>query len=318
MRSIFIASTTYEMCTGKFNIIPSNTTDANQKQQRQSEQVQQQTKNFFIKTESMPYPINVGSDSGIEHIDSNSNYSSSLNDDDETMITSTSFNLKHKDIIEFGPIRVRPRKNPAPTLATGRRSKYDILSPEEEHKRQIRRARNRAAAEKVRIRRLSIEERLKKQIRDLEQQSNSLINNINVLEDQKLQLESRLITHEHICMKNEQNDGTILLNENDLFSVFPIDNLTTTDDNQQTFNYLPPSSSSSSTTTFNYNNNGIQTTFDTSMNTLIPTTTTSYDLTLDNFNLFSQDLTFPDFSDTIYSQNNSYVCDELDELLLSK
>src|SRR5579871_23350 len=64
------------------------------------------------------------------------------------------------ETIAFGPIKVKPRKKPAPTLATGRRSKYEILTPDKEQKRNVRRARNRAAAERVRISRLNIEQQL--------------------------------------------------------------------------------------------------------------------------------------------------------------
>ena len=103
------------------------------------------------------------------------------------------------DIIAFGPIKVRPRKKPAPTLATGRRSKYEILSPDEEQKRNLRRARNRAAAERVRISRLNIEQQLLNQIHELEQQQTKLMQNIQILENEKLHLESRLFTHEQIC-----------------------------------------------------------------------------------------------------------------------
>jgi len=103
------------------------------------------------------------------------------------------------NIIEFGPIKVKPRKKPAPTLATGRRSKYETLSPEEEEKRDIRRARNRAAAERVRISRLNVEQQLQGQIDILEDQEQQLSSNIEMLQNQKLHLETRLLTHKKIC-----------------------------------------------------------------------------------------------------------------------
>jgi hypothetical protein len=103
------------------------------------------------------------------------------------------------NIIEFGPIKVKPRKKPAPTLATGRRSKYETLSPEEEEKRDIRRARNRAAAERVRISRLNVEQQLQGQIDTLEDQEQQLSNNIQMLQNEKLHLETRLLTHKKIC-----------------------------------------------------------------------------------------------------------------------
>jgi hypothetical protein len=121
------------------------------------------------------------------------------------------------DVIAFGPIKVKPRKKPAPTLATGRRSKYEVLSPEEERKRNVRRARNRAAAERVRISRLNIEQQLLDQIEILEKQEEKLLNNVQTLQHQKLHLETRLFTHEQMC-----SNMTV---SNDLTSYLPLDNI---------------------------------------------------------------------------------------------
>ncbi|CAF4191740.1 unnamed protein product [Rotaria magnacalcarata] len=113
------------------------------------------------------------------------------------------------DIIAFGPINVKRRRKPAPTLATGRRSKYEILTPEEAHKRDIRRARNRAAAERVRINRLNVEQQLQGKIDELENQEQNLLDIIELLQSQKLQLEMRLVTYEKLCssrsLPNAQN-----------------------------------------------------------------------------------------------------------------
>ncbi|UJR33531.1 hypothetical protein I4U23_020975 [Adineta vaga] len=103
------------------------------------------------------------------------------------------------DTIEFGPIKVKPRKKPAPTLATGRRSKYETLTPDEEQKRELRRARNRAAAERVRISRLNVEQDLQGQIDALEDQEQKLYMNIQMLEDHKFQLQTHLVTHDSLC-----------------------------------------------------------------------------------------------------------------------
>ena len=51
----------------------------------------------------------------------------------------------------------RPRRNPAPTLATGRKSKTVELPPDEYQKREMRRSRNRKAAEKCKEKRTQIE-----------------------------------------------------------------------------------------------------------------------------------------------------------------
>ena len=126
------------------------------------------------------------------------------------------------DVIEFGPIKVKPRKKPAPTLATGRRSKYEILTPDEERKRNVRRARNRAAAERVRISRLNIEQQLQNQIDALEQQEQQLSADVRTLEHQKLHLQTRLLTHEHMCSRNQP--ATFDMHSNvDLSTFFPAD-----------------------------------------------------------------------------------------------
>jgi hypothetical protein len=134
----------------------------------------------------------------------------------ESSRTSTDDN----ETIAFGPIKVKPRKKPAPTLATGRRSKYEILSPEEEQKRDVRRARNRAAAERVRISRLNIEQQLLDQIAVLEQQEEELATDVQTLQHQKLHLETRLFTHEKMC-------STMTGSNHDLTSHFPLDNIPT-------------------------------------------------------------------------------------------
>jgi len=135
--------------------------------------------------------------------------------------SATSFD--DNDVIEFGPIKVKPRKKPAPTLATGRRSKYEILTPEEEHKRDVRRARNRAAAERVRISRLNVEQDLQGQINSLEEQEQQLINNVQMLQHQKLHLQTRLFTHERMCPSVNVLNSTI----NNQIPAFSSNNIST-------------------------------------------------------------------------------------------
>lgn len=148
------------------------------------------------KTEEVPLKL------GTESISSSDNSTASLDD--------------NHDIIEFGPLKVRQRKKPALTLATGRRSKYETLSPEQEQKRNIRRERNRAAAERVRLSRLNIEQQLQNQIGVLKTEEEKLLNNLHVLQYQKLNLETRIITHEKMCSNRTPiNPPTI-----DLISAF--------------------------------------------------------------------------------------------------
>lgn len=113
--------------------------------------------------------------------------------------TSTTSHDDHHDIVEFGPLKVKQRKKPAPTLATGRRSKYEALSPEEEYKRNVRRERNRAAAERVRVSRLNIEQQLQDQIDTLETEEEQLLTNVQTLQYRKLQLETRIHSHGNVC-----------------------------------------------------------------------------------------------------------------------
>lgn len=114
----------------------------------------------------------------------------------------TSINRKE---LRYGPLVVRPRKNPAPTLSSGRKSKYIELTPEEESKRHVRRQRNRVAAEKCKLKRLQIEENLENTVRKLEDDSSNLLKNLNNLKNQKLMLEKLL--NEHCCQMYKSNNN---------------------------------------------------------------------------------------------------------------
>jgi hypothetical protein len=130
------------------------------------------------------------------------------------------------ETIAFGPIKVKPRKKPAPTLATGRRSKYEILTPDEEQKRNVRRTRNRAAAERVRISRLNIEQQLQDQIDALEKDEHILSHNVQILQHEKLHLETRLFTHEQMC-PNMTVSTHANTSQTDLISYFALENNST-------------------------------------------------------------------------------------------
>lgn len=131
--------------------------------------------------------------------------------------TSPTSHDDYHEIVEFGPLKIKQRKKPAPTLATGRRSKYETLSPEEEHKRNIRRERNRAAAERVRLSRLSIEQQLQGQIDTLQDEEERLLNNVQELRYRKLQLETRIFTDGPTC------SSMTLRNPQSAFNSNPID-----------------------------------------------------------------------------------------------
>lgn len=99
----------------------------------------------------------------------------------------------------YGPIVVRPRKNPAPTLASGRKSKYTVLAADEERKREIRRSRNRQAAEKCKQKRSEIEEQLEYRMKILENEKHEISSAQAQLLETKHQLEHYLNQHIEKC-----------------------------------------------------------------------------------------------------------------------
>ena len=64
----------------------------------------------------------------------------------------------------YGPITVNPRKEPSKTLYTGRRSKYEVLSGDDEETRRDRRERNRVAATKCREKRETVLQQLEREM----------------------------------------------------------------------------------------------------------------------------------------------------------
>lgn len=100
--------------------------------------------------------------------------------------------MKCKISIRYGPVTVNPRKIPAKTLFTGRRSKYEQLSTEEEEKRRIRRDRNRAAATKCREKRDTILIELEQKCQEESEKYDSLIKIVKNLQEQKQHLENVL------------------------------------------------------------------------------------------------------------------------------
>ncbi|CAF1045773.1 unnamed protein product [Adineta ricciae] len=91
--------------------------------------------------------------------------------------------------VVYGPINIKVRQSAAPTLATGRCSKFVELEGEAAVKREIRRKRNREAAKKLKEKRSIIEDNLKKQISEYEAQEKSLLLTIQNLRTYKEYLE---------------------------------------------------------------------------------------------------------------------------------
>jgi hypothetical protein len=83
------------------------------------------------------------------------------------------------------------RRQSAPTLETGRRSKFLQLDGIEAVRREARRTRNREAARKLKIKRSQVEEQLKKEIDDLESKEQALLLSIKNLDSYKTELETQ-------------------------------------------------------------------------------------------------------------------------------
>ncbi|CAF3968811.1 unnamed protein product [Adineta steineri] len=92
--------------------------------------------------------------------------------------------------IEYGPIKIRQIRKPAPTIATGRRPKSLVLTGDEAIKREQRREKNREAARKLKERRKLIEKELDQQLKDLEGEHSSLQNYLQQLRDRKQTLQT--------------------------------------------------------------------------------------------------------------------------------
>ncbi|CAF1054255.1 unnamed protein product, partial [Didymodactylos carnosus] len=116
-------------------------------------------------------------------------------------------------ITKYGPITIKPRKHPALTLATGRKSKYDVLPPTEAFQRERRRQKNRIAQERAARKRKNLDANLREQIVGLETQSNCLEQDIYQLNQKKVYLETLLSNHEQTCTKNKYKVLTSILSK---------------------------------------------------------------------------------------------------------
>lgn len=104
------------------------------------------------------------------------------------------------EIIQYGPIAVKPRKGSAPTLASGRKSKDEPLPPDEDLKRMQRRDRNKQAAAKCRRKRNELREELEKRETLLTEEQKNLERAVQILTQKKAELQS-LIERQAIAKK---------------------------------------------------------------------------------------------------------------------
>ncbi|CAF3719240.1 unnamed protein product [Rotaria socialis] len=112
--------------------------------------------------------------------------------------------------VKYGPITVNPRKQPSKTLFTGRRSKYEKLSHDEEEKRRMRRERNRLAATKCREKRETVLAGLQAQCDRESKIYENLLEKIRQLQEQKQRLESMLSNRIEPCQLQQINHMTTL------------------------------------------------------------------------------------------------------------
>ncbi|CAF0932844.1 unnamed protein product [Didymodactylos carnosus] len=111
--------------------------------------------------------------------------------------------------VKYGPITVNPRKRPAKTLFTGRKSKYEILPPDEEEKRRMRRERNRVAATKCREKREDVITFLEKEHETELNKNAQLKENLRQLKKKHEELEKVLMNHSNVCQLNQNQSRAI-------------------------------------------------------------------------------------------------------------
>ncbi|UJR10716.1 hypothetical protein I4U23_014906 [Adineta vaga] len=138
----------------------------------------------------------------------------SLNlDDDEDLFDES---IETKNIMEYGPVKIRQIRKPAPTIATGRRPKHLVLSGDEAIKREQRRVKNREAARKLKEKRQLIEDELAHQLKTLEGENSHLETYLGQLQHKKQSLEQEMTK----ISKTDSLDNLLFNNDQDLSSFF--------------------------------------------------------------------------------------------------
>lgn len=110
---------------------------------------------------------------------------------EEESIAMTTKPSARTSLVCYGPIRIRRRHTVSSTLATGRRSKDEMIEGEDPIKRELRRMKNREAARRLKAERDGIERDLTKQVGDLEETERTLLNEIDQLTLYKRRLEDQ-------------------------------------------------------------------------------------------------------------------------------
>jgi hypothetical protein len=148
------------------------------------------------------YIITMDNMDSSSNFSSNSNLSSNSNIDNQNKSNSRKNSRRKSPIqITYGPTCVKLRSGAAPTLATGRRSKFMKLEGDAAVKREIRRQRNREAAKKLKEKRTILEQQLRNDILELESKEQELLSKIQSLKTRKQQLE---LQYQHIVTIQEK------------------------------------------------------------------------------------------------------------------
>jgi hypothetical protein len=124
-----------------------------------------------------------------DETDSSSNSNNNDDNDGNKSNYQSCLNSRHSLTVNYGPINVKVRQYAAPTLETGRRSKFSKLEGDAAIKRELRRKRNREAAQKLKIKRCKIEQQLEKEINELEFKEQDLLTKVDTLKSYKHHLE---------------------------------------------------------------------------------------------------------------------------------
>jgi predicted nuclease with TOPRIM domain len=126
-------------------------------------------------------------------------------------------NSSSTNCITYGPIRFYGRKSKAPTLSTGRKSKFEELQGEEFYRRELRREKNRLLSKNLKAKRDNILHNLLEEINQLEEQNSSLLDHIEQLHLYKKDLSNKLdnLNRDPLLNLINQNDIPLFFEEYD-------------------------------------------------------------------------------------------------------
>jgi hypothetical protein len=119
--------------------------------------------------------------------------------------------VSSNNFIAYGPIRYFSRKGKAPTLSTGRKSKFQELHGDELIQRELRREKNRLLSKKLKEKRETILNKLLQQVDELEGKHSHLLSHIEQLQLYKNDLSYELETINQDPLLNLINQNEVRL-----------------------------------------------------------------------------------------------------------